>query len=174
MPCRDYFWIGMRSTLANRPESTNLSKADGMQLPVESLALLLCALLLSWSIICTIRFFRTWLRLRDRFPDSQVGTDVISDGSFRLVRMSMRTISISVAVELYPSALWIRPSFPLGAALRGLFIPWTSLQATTGKFLWFDFVGLRIDGSDYRLRIGGKAGRGITQKILDSRINPGE
>jgi hypothetical protein len=158
MPRGGYFSImGMRSALANRPESSYFSKADGMQLTVESLAILLCALLLSWSIISAIRFFRTWWRLRDRFPDSQRGTDMISDGSFRLVRMSMRTMSISVAVEFYPSALWIRPSFPLGAALRGLFIPWTSLQATTGKFLWFDFASLWIDGSDYRLRIGGKA-----------------
>jgi hypothetical protein len=164
----------MGSALANRPESSYFSKADGMQLTVESLAILLCALLLSWSIISTIRFFRTWRRLRDRFLDSQRGTDMISDGSFLLVRMSMRTMTISVAVECYPCALWIRPSFPLGAALRGLFIPLTSLHATTGKFFSFDFASLRIDGSDYRLRIGRKAGRGIAQKIFESRINPGE
>jgi hypothetical protein len=137
-----------------------------MKLTVESLAVLLCALLLFWSIICTIRFFRAWWSLRGRFPDSHFGTDVISEGSFRWVRMSMRSISISVAVELYPSGLWMRPSFPLGAALRGLFIPWTSLHASAGKFLWFDFTRLQIDGGDYRLRIGGNAGRAIAQKMI--------
>ncbi|MCA7949010.1 hypothetical protein LGM43_01845 [Burkholderia seminalis] len=93
----------------------------------------------------------------------------ISNGSYRWVSCRVKWTSFSVAVELYPQHLWIRPGFPLNLRLPAISIPWDAISASQGKIFLLRTVTLRIRGCSTGLRFYGAVGKRILAEVETQR-----
>ncbi|MBR8375803.1 hypothetical protein KDW20_08480 [Burkholderia cenocepacia] len=89
----------------------------------------------------------------------------ISNGSYRWVTCRSKWTRFSVAVELYPRHLWLRPSFPLNLRLPAICIPWDAINASQKELFLSRTVTLRIQGSSTVLRFGGTVGQRILAEV---------
>ncbi|MCA8017977.1 hypothetical protein [Burkholderia metallica] len=89
----------------------------------------------------------------------------ISNGSYRWVSCRIKWTAFTVAVELYPRHLWLRPGFPLNLRLPAISIPWDAIDASQGGTFITRTVAVRIHGCSTGLRFYGAVGQRILAEV---------
>jgi hypothetical protein len=118
----------------------------------------------TWMYV--MRWLAGWARLQTLYAvKPNTLTEQISNGSFRWVGCRLRWTSITVAIELYPKGLFLRPSFPLNMALHAVCIPWPAIDAYNHQTLLSRKTTLQIDGYPWPLHILGHPGSVIEAHI---------
>ena len=90
---------------------------------------------------------------------------LISEGSYRLVHCKSRWLWLTLAVEIYPTGLWLRIGFPLNVFMRSVLLPWESLSVVPSRALIFRGTALRVEGWPYHIEILGRPGKAIRRKL---------
>ncbi len=131
-------------------------------------------------IFVVVVFFGSWLeavRWLSGWKDlesyaSSRGTSnerQISNGPYRWVPCRIRWTALTVAVELYPQHLWLRPSFPLNLRCPAISIPWDAIDASHGETFITRTVTLHIYGCSTALRFCGVVGQRILAEVETQR-----
>lgn len=92
-----------------------------------------------------------------------------SNGSYRWVSCRAKWTRFTVAVELYPQYLWLRPSFPLNLRLPAICVPWDAINASQREMFFSRTVTLRIHGCSTGLRFFGAVGQRILTEVENSK-----
>jgi hypothetical protein len=114
-----------------------------------------------WMLL--MRWLSAWGMVEKNYACQETSTTgQISRASFRWVGSQFRFTQLTLAVELYPRFLWLRPSFPLNLALKSLCIPWESIQTTeVHRNMLRTKISLCVLECPFRIHVFGKAGESI-------------
>jgi len=105
-----------------------------------------------------------WPTLQDIYKIKTLD-GLISGGSYRLVYCRSRWIWLLIALEIYPTGLWLRNSFPLNIFMPSVLIPWEGLTLAQSRAWIFSGTRLQVSGWPYSIEILGRAGRAVREKV---------
>jgi hypothetical protein len=81
----------------------------------------------------------------------------------------MQGTRISLGIEIYPEALWLRTSFPLSILLKPLCIPWHAIESIDQGAGKFGDACLKVAGVAFPICLSGDAGEKISEMYQLSR-----
>lgn len=126
----------------------------------EFMSILIAFVLLFGGGALLMRLLSGWGQLEKRFKcRDDLLNGQISRGSFRWVGSRFRFIQLVLAVEIYPTYLWLRPSFPLNLALKPICIPWKAIQETeVTRNILRSKATVGVEGCSFSIQIYGTPG----------------
>jgi hypothetical protein len=115
--------------------------------------------------IAIMRWMTRWSVLEGIYSHNEDAShDETSDGSYRGVSASIGYTRLALAVEIYPSTLWLKPALPIGLGLRPVSIPWLDIVDARMQRRWLGNVTtLKLKNTDIALHIKGRAGKHILE-----------
>jgi hypothetical protein len=132
---------------------------------MKTLAFSLALIVVLGLAIAAMRWMTRWSVLEGIYlHNDDTVHDETSDGSYRGVSASMGYTRLALAVEIYPSTLWLKPAFPIGAGMRPVAIPWIDIVDARMRKRWLGNVTtLKLKNVDIALHIKGRAGKHILE-----------
>jgi hypothetical protein len=126
----------------------------------ESINFLSSLVLLFGGGLFLDRWLSGWGQLEKVYKcNENPNNNQILRGSRRWARSQIRFTEMWLAVELYPSGLWLRPFFPFNIGLKALCIPWEAIQCAERNRNFFRLSAtLHVERCPFPIRIFGKAG----------------
>lgn len=111
----------------------------------------LCRWLTHWSIL-----------ERHYVSDRGIDRQEASIGSYHGATASISLVKLALAIEIYPSGLWIKPMIPHGLIMKPLSIPWSKIEKVARQESWLGGA-TRFNVVDFSpaITIKGKAGARI-------------
>jgi len=105
-----------------------------------------------------------WRQLTDLYEAGSLD-GLISEGSYRLVRCRSKYTTVVVALEIYPSGLWLKVPFPLKLFVSSVLIPWEKIRLGQTRPLFGRGVSVEIADWPCHMELGGNAGKAVRGKL---------
>ncbi|MES2933333.1 MAG: hypothetical protein V4805_07585 [Pseudomonadota bacterium] len=129
----------------------------------ESASFVVVLLFFFGFFVLLMRWLTGWSQLEKNYKAIDFSLNQqISEGSYRWVKGDFKFSQLILAVELYPTSLWFRPSFPLNFLLTPLSIPWEDIcEAELSQNFFLSKVTLRVLRCPFAICIHGETGKRI-------------
>jgi len=120
------------------------------------------------AFIGLCRWRTPWSILERHYPsDSGIDRQESSTASYHGATASISHVRLALAIEIYPSGLWIKPMMPHGLIMKPVSIPWSKIERVTRKEGWLGgATEFNVASFNPAIRIKGKAGARIAAVTL--------